>query len=179
MTYFHQSQSLDIGQVQKMMQDRSRIDTKSLIDFFCYKIQYFKELKDNKQNNLLETIILQSSIITYQKQEKIYSYGQEPDGFYMIIEGKVSVQSPNLNYAQIRDQSLPFQETIQLSNGSHFGDYEINQQKLRVHQIICLSKVLVVLFLDKKQFISILSKYEQQKLTNGSKMLRTFDLFSN
>ncbi|KAL4463687.1 hypothetical protein ABPG72_009037 [Tetrahymena utriculariae] len=177
--HLHKNQSLDIGQVQQMMQDKQTIDTKNLIDFFNNKIQYFKELIDNKQNALIETVVLQSSLITYQKKDKIYSYGQEPDGFYMIVEGKVSLQSPNLNFAQVRDQSLPFQEIIQLSNGSHFGDYEINQQKLRVHQIICLSKVLIVLFLDKKQFVSILSKYEQQKLTNGSKMLKNFDLFSN
>ncbi|EAR82356.1 cyclic nucleotide-binding domain protein (macronuclear) [Tetrahymena thermophila SB210] len=158
----HKNQSLDIRQVQQMMQEKQRTYSKCLIDFFNNKIQYFKELKDNKQINLIEAIVLQSSLITYQKKDKIYSYGQEPDGFYMIVEGKVSVQSPNLNFAQVQDESLPFQETIQLSNGSHFGDYEINQQKLRVHQIICLSKVLVVLFLDKKQFVSILQLIKNQ-----------------
>ena len=40
----------------------------------------------------------------FKKDEYIFKFGDEPEKFYLIIDGLVSVQQPNPKYAELQDK---------------------------------------------------------------------------
>lgn len=116
---------------------------------FLDKIHLFNGLKIDD----LEDIAIKLEERSLPANTVIFERGAKPDGFYMIYRGKVKVTRP-------RDRGEDFLAT--LSAGDYFGEEALFEKRDRSATITTMDDS-VVFFLSRRDFESLLTKYEVLK----------------
>ncbi len=112
------------------------------------RIHLFNGLKEDQLAEIAEKFAEK----TYEAGMAIFKRNDKPDGFYIIIEGKVDVVRPDPQQGN-RERRL-----IWLAKGDYFGEEALVERRNRSATVKAVQKTSV-LFLSREYFEALLNKF--------------------
>lgn len=139
-------------------------------------IKFFKELSAKSTQSAHVSCCHHMFYEFVPKDEFVFRYGDQGTKFYIIIQGRVSVQTPTLN-----DKTGGYElvEALQLGDGAAFGELALeDSNKTRAASIKCVEDTHFAV-IEKSDFKRILFKLVQDKRMELVNFLSGLPLFKS
>lgn len=175
---------------------RTAKDIETLMEVTA-EVEFFKQLKDNYLTDELHRECVKCMTLdNYQARAFIFNYGDTADHFYILLRGQISIQMPksalNADKPEVQepppdkeavDQKPEDLETDDIlvevkvkDEGTSFGELALITEQTRSAAIQCLRDCWVAK-LSRGDFMRILKEYEEDKIEEVVKFLKSIGIF--
>ena len=170
---YHRKEILKILRTDPESRNNSQIN--ALVEY-TQGIKFFKELSAKSTQSAHVSCCHHMFYEFVPMDEFVFRYGDQGTKFYIIIQGRVSVQTPTLND---KTGSYELVEALQLSDGAAFGELALeDSNKTRAASIKCVEDTHFAV-IDKSDFKRILFKLLQDKRMELVNFLSGLPLFKS
>ena len=90
-----------ISLLEKKKEEKTRLDIKIIAEFLSEKYEFFKKIKESKENSVLYQLISVLNLESFKKDDFIIKFNDVGSKFYILLDGTIGVYKPKLVPAQL------------------------------------------------------------------------------
>ena len=171
----HNEQLVKFKEICSLTRSHRTASDLEFLSNIAKSIRVYKNLMETHGFQVLQNVSQFFSFETARANEYIFRYGDPPDKFYSILEGKASIQIPT-------DDTLEnFFELMSIETGASFGEAALEYNRPRAGSVQCTETTHMIV-LDKKHYLNYMRQivYEnKQDMIDFLKELPVFSGFTN